>query len=104
MLCVIVQFVFVYLSKKHPVIWYVRTDLFGLFVVILILTIMKRDEIFAAPALLLVWNYYRRADKKMPKWIGYAFYPAHLLAIGLLSIGLYNVTGGLLGKAFHLIW
>ena len=103
-LCVIVQFVFVYLSKKHPVIWYVRTDLFGLFVVILILTIMKRDEIFAAPALLLVWNYYRRADKKMPKWIGYAFYPAHLLAIGLLSIGLYNVTGGLLGKAFHLIW
>ena len=103
-LCVIVQFVFVYLSKKYPVLCQVRTDLLGLFVVILILTIMNQDEIFAAPALLLVWNYYRRADKKMPKWLSYGFYPAHLLAIGLLSIGLYVWTGGLLGKAFRLIW
>lgn len=102
-LCVIVQYIFVFISKKKPVIAHIRTDVLGLFFVILILTVMNHSEIFAAPALLLVMNYYRKADKKMPKWIGYAFYPAHMLMIGLLSIGLYRWTGGLIGKAFHVM-
>ena len=97
---IIIQYLFVRLSKKLPDVWGIRTDLFGFMLVIILLVYMKSGEIFAAPAVLLIWNYYRKAVKKMPKLIGYAFYPAHLLVIGLISIALNHVTGGLVGEPF----
>ncbi len=75
---------FLVVAKEHPTIKNVPTQVIGYVLGIGFLALSFVNPIYALPTVLLVWNYHGKCFIKMPKWIGYAFYPAHLSVIALV--------------------
>ncbi len=72
------------LQRVHPDFKGIPLSLIGYAVGLILMTSVFESTIYALPTMLLIWQYHGRCEHKMPKWIGYAFYPAHLSVIALV--------------------
>lgn len=80
----IVMYHFLAFSREHPVLHDIPVYIMGYTIGLGILTFFFGNTLYAFPTILLIWNYRGRCEIKMPKWIGYAFYPTHLAVIALV--------------------
>ena len=69
------------LSRAYPAIYMIPTETLGYILALGMMICFWEDTIYAMPTALLVFAYKGRCMKKMPRWIGYAFYPVHMLVL-----------------------
>ena len=79
----------IYFCKKaepmFPVGFPIRADMMGYIAAVMLLLASNEWEITALPGIFLIWNYHGKPGIKIPKVVGYGFYPVHMLL--LLTIG-----------------
>ena len=73
-------------SRRKPDFNGIPLPLLGYIIGLCILLFHYDGTFYALPTILLIWNYYGKCEKKFPKWLGYAFYPAHLSIIAGIEI------------------
>lgn len=100
-----VWFIIIYyeISKRDCRLWKTRLRM-GIIAYLcgcILLCFYSIDELAALPGLLLLVFYApEKKEKPIPTWLGYGFYPMHILLIFLLSLILYVATKGLIGDIF----
>lgn len=83
--CVLIMYFCRKAEPLFPVGYPVRADMMGYIAGVMLLLIVNEMEITALLGILLLWNFKGKPGPRIPKPIGYGFYPLHLLL--LLTIG-----------------
>lgn len=101
-LFIIIGYVFSDYSKKQPLFGTFPTMLLGYLIGYMLLAMRYYSAIYALPGAILIWQYKGKAGKRMPRWLGYSFYPLHMIIIDGIAYIVYMASGGGYGKAFSL--
>ncbi|MBR4580143.1 MAG: hypothetical protein IKO32_02795 [Lachnospiraceae bacterium] len=72
------------ISQNNPTFQDIPVRLLGYTFGVANLALIFGGGFYALPTILLIWAYQGKCEIKMPKWIGYAFYPAHLSVIAFV--------------------
>ena len=99
---IILGYIFSDYSKKQPYIGPYKTMLFGYLIGYALLAIRYYSTIYAFPGALLIWQYQGKAGKRMPRWLGYSFYPLHMTVITAFAFVIHLASGGAYGGRFAL--
>ena len=100
---IILGYVFSDYSKRQPTIGTFPTMLFGYLIAYALLAMAYYSTIYAFPGAILIWQYKGKAGKRIPRWLGYSFYPLHMAILAAIAYVLYVTSGGAYGAGFALI-
>lgn len=91
-----IMYIFMKLSAVEETS-FLPMNTFGYLIAIAGMSVVWPVTMYALPSALLVYFYKGYCMRKMPKWIGYAFYPGHMLLLWALSwlLNRYGLLPGL---------